>query len=63
MKIKKTEYKISLTIRDTFQVCKITSYFGISWVGEYVGGEFYDLPSASSFVNRCKARTIEIKGS
>lgn len=50
MKIKTTEYKITSTIRNTFQVYKQTSYFGISWDYEHIGEEYYDLPSAKTLI-------------
>ena len=42
MKWKSTEYKILILSDNAFQVCKITSYFGISWIMEYIGGEHQD---------------------
>ena len=50
MNWKKTEYKIAITVRYTFQVYKQVSYFGVSWTMEYIEQEFYDLPSAKSFI-------------
>lgn len=50
MRIKKVEYKIALTVRDTYQVYKQVIYFGISWDYEHIGEEFYDLSSARSFI-------------
>jgi hypothetical protein len=50
MNWRKVEYKIAVTVRDTFQVYKQTSYFRISWTMEHIGSEFYDLSSARSFI-------------
>lgn len=50
MKIRKVEYKIAVSVRDTYQVYRQVSYFGISWTMEYIGEEFYDLSSARSFI-------------
>lgn len=61
MKIKKINYKIVSTTKGTYQVYRITSYFGIEWIGEYIGGQFFDFSSAKSFIRLCKDNRIEIK--
>jgi hypothetical protein len=42
MKIKTINYKILQSIKNTFKVMKITSYFGIEWCGELLNEEFFD---------------------
>lgn len=61
MKIKKTEYKILILSRNVFQVCKITSYFGINWNIEYIGGTHQDMASARTLIRMILDSNIEIK--
>ena len=61
MRIKTTDYKVLILSGDTFQVCKITYYFGISWTMEYIGGEHQDAASAKSLIRLILDNNIEVK--
>ena len=60
-KIRKTDYQIVISTKGIFRVIRNTYYFGVSINCEFLGGDFYDIPSAKTFINICKDGKVEIK--
>ena len=61
MKIRKVKYQIVQATKDTFRVCRTTSYFGFDWISEFIGDEYYTISDARSFISICTNNNIEIK--